>query len=203
MDDSKLARLLSRRDEPSVLEKEALFERVLAATGQPARRRFAGFLAFAGVAAAAAAVALFVKLREPDEFASRGTTGTSPSVEVVCVKTGAAGRCEADDTVSFDVRTEGNTWYFAAFAMREDEVVWFFPQEDGESIRVEGSAKPALLGQGVRLGDRMRPGAYDIVAVFSREPLRRNDIKARLGQDLLGRSGIEVLRRPLVVEPGL
>jgi hypothetical protein len=185
-----------------VLEKEALFERVLATSGSGRRRSFAGWLVSAGLAAACAAgLLVFARTRNPDEFSARGMAEQGPSVDIICVETGAARRCRAGGTLAFDVRASEADWYFAAFSVRDNQVVWFFPAEGEESVRVEGGGKPSLLKDGIRLTDHMTPGTHEVFMVFSRVALRRKDIKAKLGDDLRGREGIEVVRQSFLVEP--
>ena len=71
MDDHDLARLLSGRAEPSVLEKEEVFERVHAKT-RAAPRRWSRRVALAGAGAAAAAAAWLALPAAPPEFVGRG-----------------------------------------------------------------------------------------------------------------------------------
>ena len=192
--DETVARLLSRRNAPSVLEKEQQFERIFAAvSARPRWQRWAP-LAGAGLAVAAA-LALWV--RTPD-FASRGAALTSePEFRALC-----AVPCKQGGTLAFELDAPGGPHYFAAFAQRADgAIVWYLPDADAPSQALSRDAKSLVLDRGVQIGSEQPPGSYEIYGVFSSRALTRSEIKRALGNDLRGREGITVVRRHIQVEP--
>lgn len=198
MDDRDLARLLSGRREPSVLEKEEVFARVLdqlEPRARPRRVRWA-IAAALTVAAAAAALLLRVQLQEGGEqFAARGGQARKPALRALCVETGQQGACPAHGTLAFELEPQGYG-YAALFARAEDgSLTWYFPRADGQSLSLHG-ARGLPLRQGVRLGDSQPPGRYELVLVLSRAPLARAEVKARLA----GGSDVLVISQPLVVQ---
>src|SRR5262245_4540253 len=103
MDEHELARLLSGRAEPSVLEKEGVFERAYATTRAGSSRRTSWIVgAGAAAAAAAAAVWLVLPVAQP-EFAGRGAIESRPALHVMCLETGRKGVCAAGGRLAFEV----------------------------------------------------------------------------------------------------
>jgi hypothetical protein len=200
VDDEELARLLSGRDGPSVLEQEAGFERLLGKLGRrPAPVRWRLWLP--GVAAlAAAAAAVLLMVREPaPELVARGGQAREPALSVLCVEHGAAGRCPSGGRLAF-VAEPGGFDYLALFARRGDGlVIWYFPSADGQSVPLaDRSGKP--LSHGIKLGEDQPPGSYELVGVFSRRPLTRAAIKRELGAALESGAQHRVVRQTLIVE---
>jgi hypothetical protein len=207
MEPKQLARLLSGRNEPSVLEKEALFERIVTA-GEPRRRHrptFAMMVAvFTSMAGAVAATALVLHFRTPadPELQSRGKATAVPTVRLACLETAQAGTCRLGDTLAFEIGgLPTDRRHFAAFARRADGVViWYFPTADGQSEPVNSTS--GLLKQAVRLGPPHVPGPYQIVVVFSRMPMTRADIKKALEASPTPADGILVLERAMLLREG-
>lgn len=202
MDDRDLARLLSGRDGPSVLDQEADFEQLMHELdrGRPPVR-WALWLPAAG-ALAAAALALLVFMKQPavDEFAARGGQAGAPAVQALCVEDGAAGRCPSGGRLAF-AATAGGYRYLALFARRSDGlVIWYFPSAEGQSVPIAGQAGD-LLKRGIQLGDDQPPGRYELFGVFSTGPMTRDQIKRALGDELKSGAAHRVVRGSLIVEP--
>jgi len=196
MDDRDLARLLSGRPEPSVLEKEEVLERVLreVAPRRSPRRALWG-LAAAAVAAAALGLLALVRLQDdPEQFAARGGEA-QPSLRVVCVETGQLGSCPARGTLAFEL--DPQRYGYAALFARDaaGAITWYFPAAEEQSLAVN-DARGQPLRQGIRLGDSQPPGRYELVLVLSNAPLRRAEVKARLA----GGDDVKVVRQTLIVQ---
>jgi hypothetical protein len=202
-DNRELARLLSGRDGPSILEQEAVLERVLARTVKPPLGR-AVTVSVAVAVAAAAALAAVVRgdLARKAEFASRGALSSAASFDVLCVETGEAGRCPSKGTIGLEIQANERESYFAAFAQASDgTVVWLVPNAGSTSERMEAAGKPMLLDRGIRLDEAWSPGRYEVVGVVSSSPLDRAAIKTLLNDELDKPRGFRVLHRTFVVEP--
>ncbi len=204
MEDPELARLLSGRNRPSVLEKEAAFEQVMARMPGHPRRWLQGMWL---TAAAAAAVVALVWLNAPKpssefgELASRGAAATAQaSFELVCGVRGGAERCVRGDKLGFVVHASAGR-FFAAFARRPDgTLLWYWPALTGKSIPASTLAVLDASSDSVLLDAAHLPGRYTVFGVFSTRPLARQEIERALGPDLRGRTGIDVVERMLVVE---
>jgi hypothetical protein len=196
-DDRDLARLLSGRREPSVLEKEEVLERVLreVAPRRAPRRMAWRFAAAAFAAAALALLALLPWRGGDDEFAARGDDERKPSLRAVCVETGQLGSCPVRGTLAFEL--DAQQYEYAALLARDaaGAITWYFPQSDGRSLPVSG-AQGEPLREGVRLGESQPPGRYELVLVLSHAPLDRSQVKARLADE----RDVVVVRQPLVVQ---
>jgi hypothetical protein len=196
-DDRDLARLLSGRREPSVLEKEEVLERVLHEVApRPASRRVVwGFTAAAFAAAALALLALLPWSGGGDEFAARGGDGRRPSLRAICVETGQLGSCPARGTLAFEL--DAQPYAYAALFARgaAGAITWYFPPADGRNLAVKG-AHGEPLRQGIRLGESQPPGRYELVLVLSHTPLDRAEVRARLTDE----RDVAVVRQTLVVQ---
>jgi hypothetical protein len=208
MEDREIARLLSGRNEPSVLEKEAGFETVMR-TVERGRRRQSGWVLGGILAFAAAAVFVFVRpgSQPVDEFGSRGSG--KGQLALLCVPpataagtpAGEGARCVAGGKLAFEViGAEGQ--YFAAFAKRSDgTIVWYWPTPDGQSLPVASFADKRAPHTAVALDAMHPPGDYQVFGVFSRKPLDRAQLKHALGDDLRGDGSIQVVQRSFSVTP--
>ena len=165
-------RLLAGRSGLSRPEKEAILERVLADVAPRARSRGRLAIGALGLAAAAAGV-LVLRLGAPrDELTARGGD-LPPSFEVSCVPA----PCASGGKLVFDVASTGGAAYFAAFARRDDTLIWYFPSTP------EARSRPlppggGVLDTGIVLGSEHVPGSYRIEGVFSATPLDRAAIRA-------------------------
>lgn len=208
MQPKELARLLSGRNEPSVLEKEAAFATLSRLLVSPRSRQrtlaavLGGILSLSG---AAAAIAFFLPLAShpPDneEFATRGPTDRSPALRLACIAADTSEvPCRVGGTLTFEVSKVPETArFFAAFARRPDgAVLWYFPEPAGRSMELKPT--PHLLSQAVRLGAPHVPGDYEVFAVFSSEPMTRAEIKAALGTNLTPTGPVVLVKRRLSLQ---
>jgi hypothetical protein len=212
--DRELARLLSGRDEPSVLEKEALFERIMtrvAPVRQAKRWPWLGpSLAAAGAAAALVAVLVVRSDRGGEaegsgEFLPRGNLGHSTAghggFELACVADGQPSSCQVGAKLTFWVSATPQTSHFASFGRRQDgAIVWYVPDPGGRSARVARATSPVLLDTAFVLDETHGAGTITVFGVFSAEPLSRAEIKSALGPDLRGDGSVSVVVRTLEVE---
>lgn len=204
-DDRTIARLLSRKNSPSVVEKEAIFERVYERVqGEAAPSRAGGSVRLVWVwalgLAAAAAVALLWPGREPaSELAARGGgEANGVALELSCGRTAAP--CRVAGSLAFELGPAPSTLYFAAFARRQDgTIIWYFPEAEAVGLKVKASSTPHVLERAVTLGPEHTPGHYELFALLSSAPMTRAQLKAALGPDLSGGSELRVLRRSFEV----
>lgn len=219
-----LARLLSGRDEPSVLEKEAALQRVLAQVSPKSRRwpwdvRVGWAAALPALGAAAAAVAMVFYMGDSsqesgNEFQSRGTDA-SASLSIRCVSAGAATAVSADagcargTVMGFAASPPADKPYFAAFSQRSDgTVLWYLPSpgETSEPL-TPGDDGVAVVPRGVPVGGEHSAGTYEVFGVFSSSPLSRAQLREILGPELDGRTDpkrvntVAVARRKLEILP--
>ena len=200
MDDELAARLLSGRNSPSVLQKEALFARIHAQVApRPAFTRWKQ--ASLGFAAALSAAAALLFWPSTPEFATRGGgPSNEPAFRVQCLG-GGESSCRRGSALAFEFAPQAEAQYFAAFARRADgAVVWYFPTANGLSLPVAENGS-FVLDHAVELGAEQPPGHYEVFGVFSPAPLSRAQIKSALGEDLRGTQGVHVVRRSFEVLP--
>lgn len=206
--DRELARLLSGRDEPSILEKEALFERIVAKVEPPRQSRFRLPWLGASVAAAGAVAAVVALLvvrsrglddQHPSEFLARGTQANA-GLELACIEQEKPSACRTGAKLTFWVSAPPDAPHFAAFGRRPDgAIVWYVPDPGGRSLRVEPGTSPALLDTAVLLDDTHGAGPVTVFGVFSASPLSRSELKAALGPELLGDGSVRVIVRALEI----
>jgi hypothetical protein len=210
MASKELARLLSGRNEPSVLEKEALFARVFRNTSPSARSTWRAWgLSFGLITSVAGGMTAAIMLRRPaestslaTEFESRGGGGQAPSVRLACVDETKEVPCALGRTLTFQVaQIPATSRYFASFSRRSDGVVlWYFPTPEGRSEPID-AAQP-ILSQAVRLGAPHTTGDYDVYAIFTTLPRTRAEIKEALGADLTSKNGMLVIKRHMTLRDG-
>src|SRR5262245_46807964 len=184
MEDREIARLLSGRNEPSVLEKEAGFEAVLR-TVERGRRARQGWIMGGVLAFAAAALVVFVApgSKPEDEFTARGNG--QGQLALLCVPPASSAPAEGAHCVSggklaFDV-VGSDGLYFAAFARRGDgTIVWYWPAPEGQSLPVASFADKRAPHTAVMLDAMHPPGDYEVFGVFSKQPLDRERLKHAL-----------------------
>lgn len=218
----QLARLLSGRDEPSVLEKEEHFRQLLqrlpSQSSSVAGSRLARLLvALGGLSLAGAAAGAFLLLRSHStdsqdtfpnagEFASRGATHAqaeagNASVRLTCID--AQGKqlgCAIGRTLLFEFDAIPNEYaFFSAFAQAPDgTTLWYYPDADGQSPALERSN--ALQKRAIRLEPPHAEGEYRIYSIFSRTPVTRADIRASLGSALVSNERLLVVMRAITVQ---
>lgn len=194
--DTELARLLSGRSGPSVLEKEAAFEAVM--QQQPRRRRFAWrAVLWPAVAVAAVALGVLVMPGAPDrpEFGAKGSAQAGLSLS--CVHADAPAPCAPGATLILQV-TAHDRPYFAAFARdAEGTITWYLPAQGERSKRQDG-----LLEQGFLLDPSYDQGTMQVFGVFTDTPMSRAQIKAALNGGLDSTDSVTVLPRTLTLQRG-
>lgn len=190
-----VSRLLSGKDELSVLEKDEILANVLAEVA-PAKKSFwrrpGLLLPLVGVAVALVLIPVVMRAdgasSTVDFFAARGHESRAAAVTLVCpTPEGGIGKgaCQADDKLIFDLSASAGYSFFAAFARGEQgTVIWYFPEaEGGHSLNLEKSLDEGVLDRGVTLGADHPRGRYELYGIFSDEPLTRDLIKDRFSED--------------------
>jgi len=168
--------------EYDAIEQQVL-SRTVTARGQPWRGRSAGIV---GAFALAALIALWVcapSLHTPgaSPFTPKGEARLTSSggLDVTC---GAAPEheCEVGSTLLFLANSAEASGYFGAYAERVDaatpERIWYFPDAQGTSPRVEHGAGTQVLGRGIRIGAEHAACPYRIVLWLTAEPLTRDEV---------------------------
>lgn len=182
------ARLLSKKKDLSVLEKEQIFAQVVhhaAVRGKPSQGRGVFVLRLAsGLAALAVIVAVpvFVNVNRPspqDEFLARGGQSANATYSVKCLGAKGETKCVQGNKLIFEVTPPEEQRYFAAFAKADDgTIIWYFPgDENTKSLKVEENKQRGILAKGIRLGAEHRPGRYELYGIFSSAPLARAQIR--------------------------
>lgn len=194
-DPARLARLLAGRDEPSVLETEALFDRIAEDVApRPWWRRPIAWGALSGLATATAAV--FLVMSPGDEFGTRG--GAQAVLQPHCVVDEATAPCAFGAKLLFDARPPDGEPHFAALAKRPDgTVIWYLPGPEDTSKPL--AAETAVVPTAIRLGEEHPPGTYAVFGVFTKDALTREEIEARVGAQLESSPGVTVVERVLEV----
>ncbi len=212
MDDAELARLLSGRDRPSVLEKEQMLEHIeqeVEREQAASRPRVALRIAAWGAPlAAAAALALwwFAPAREP-ELAARGTAHApqvappvAASLSVRCLRSGAPAPCRRGGALGFVLAGVGERRHFAALSVRADgTVLWYLPAPSERSLELSPGAGEQAVERLIELGDEHAEGHYAVYGVLSDGPLTRAQVRAALGPAREGDGSVTVLRTTLQI----
>jgi hypothetical protein len=206
IDEHDLARLLSGRDRPSVLEKEAVFDAVMREVAPPARPARLRLLLGLGTACGAAALAALLWMPAPrsseDAFTARGASAAGVLV-AHCGEDAAPRVCVAGQTLGLELEPPAGRPYFALFARRPDgAVVWYFPAPGGVSASVAGQRAGALWSEAAVLAADAPHGEYTLVGVFSARPLSRAQIKALFDAEPSPSAEVTVIERALSVEGG-
>jgi hypothetical protein len=200
-DDQLAARLLSGRDEPSVLEQEAIFERVMQRVAPPRRALWRSTWPLA--VAAAAALLLWRPLSggspAADELLARGGA-ESGTLQLGC--SDPAGKtipCSLGMKVDLALTPPRGRRYFALLAQRPDgKLIWYYPKQAGSTPRV--GERVGLYPEAPVLDAKGPAGSYQWVAVFSSQALTRPQLKTRLKGDLTGDPSLTLIRRTLSVQ---
>jgi hypothetical protein len=209
----ELFRLLSGRDRLSRPEKEAIFDAVVDALDRPAPQATRARWFALGIAVALALVLAFV-LRPgqhvvPDEggrpsvheaLVERGVGDAGPQLTLLCGDRPLARACPPGTELGFEVAALGEHRHVAMFATRPDgAVIWYMPAAvDASTQALASDDDVVLVPHRVELGPEHVPGRYEITAVFSAQPLTREDVKAAVREG--SRDGIAIVERELWVQ---
>lgn len=199
MKDRDLARLLSGRAEPSVLEKEAMLDRILTEVEPQRRSRRLRWL-WAAPALAAAALWLLIPRFALDEFAARGPNPPLASFHVICLETGAVGTCPSGGTLAFEVDPRARGFIAVLARATDGRVIWYLPPADGKSWPLR-EAREGVLRHGIKLGSAQPVGRYEVIALLSERPLDRAEIRRELAEPVRRAGPRQVVQVALVVEP--
>ena len=184
------SRLLAGRDRLGRIEKDAIFEQVLAEVA-PAPKRAWWWFALPALAAAALVMLLVWPRAPQEEFTAKGGGEAAASFAPTCA------RCTRDGKLLFDLNGTTGYRYFSAFARGSDgNVIWYVTASD-----LATELESGVLAQTVLLGDEHAPGTYRVFGVFSQTALDRDGVKALF--DDAGRvratPGVEVIEKELVI----
>lgn len=229
LSDPELARLLSGKNEPSVLEKEAALESILAAVEAGPQRadlaersrlfvkRWWLMMAAPAVAAAALLLTLLPKTESVSprhqggapEWAARG--GAVPAaLKLRCVPPSGAGSihappCQTNELLTLRVNPPPGKPYFAAIAIgSDDQLLWYLPAPGGKSERlIPDPSGMATASRAIPMSTHPRGNRqYRVHGVFSEAPLTRQALRTALGPQLEGRRhDIEVIVQELELSP--
>ncbi|MEM8605842.1 MAG: hypothetical protein AAGF92_01955 [Myxococcota bacterium] len=192
----RAARLLSGRNEPSVLERESLARSVIDdAVGQPDKRRHHLWIRLAAAGAVGAAVVTLLVTPLPRDLAPRsGSAGTT--FETIC-RPGPD--CAVGGQLVFRVSNAPQGFeHVAIFAQREDGlVIWYFPTDEREMSATFRDSE--WMDEGVALVGAHAPGLYVIHALVSREPVTRASARALVERG--GDESHELLRTQVTLHP--
>lgn len=169
--DILLNRLLAGRDEPSVVEREALWARIEAdvRAARPKRLWFGGF----GLMAVAAA-ALYVFYAPDPQFGVRG--GDRATLELSCLRDDVPSACAPGATLVLAVGVPESKPYVSAFLERPDRTIeWISPAPGERSAPLDASKTIGVL-----LRDEHPPGESVAVLVFTPGPVSREAVKRGL-----------------------
>lgn len=199
-----LARLLSGKDRPSRLEKEAILADVLAGL-EPARPRPRWGLAWVLAPAMSAALALFLWFGAAQEPAlvARGAA----SFQTLCAAAATpellvpSATCPRGAQLAFRAGPSAERPYFAAVARdARGNVVWYVPsKEEGRSVDLRAGRRDGVVAVAASLGPEHEADHYEIYGVYSTEPLDRAAIRAILEASMQGAetAGATVVKRSL------
>lgn len=200
------ARLLSGRDEPSVLEQEAILEQVLRRV-EPPRARARSIWGAAALVAAAACALLWSSVRTPSgdtgELAVRGGEGAhAGSFAIACLgPNGAQSRCLPGMKLSLELQPPSGRPFFALLARRPDgAMIWYFPKPDAPMPFLGAQQAGAPWSEAPVLERAAPAGSYTWYGVFAERALSRSELRAALGDDLHGGTELTVLERTTQLE---
>jgi hypothetical protein len=158
------SRLLAGRDRLGRVEKDAIFEAVLAQTAAKPKRAW-WWIAMPAFAAVAIALIVLWPRTKQDDFTARG--GGAP----VAMFAPSCSDCARGAKLAFDLQGTTGYRYFAAFARSSDgDVVWYFTGKDLATSLVRGVLDETVVLDAI--------GTYRIYGVFSQQALDRDAIKA-------------------------
>lgn len=182
------SRLLAGRDRLGRVEKDAIFEQVLAEVAP--RRRAWWWFALPAFAVAALVLVLVWPRTAADEFTAKGSGEAAASFTPSC-----GGPCTRGGKLLFDLQGTTGFRYFSAFARGADgNVIWYATGRDLSTALESG-----VLDESVLLGDEHAPGTYRVFGVFSQTPLDREGVKALFDDAGNVRAGATVIEKELVI----
>lgn len=190
-----LNRLLSGGDGLAAADKEEVLQAVLGKT--PRRRRpwaASAVWRWAGLGALATSLLLFLYQQRTDsEFLARGVAKSSMSLS--CTRGGEPSACRQGSHLLFKLSPRGAR-YFSVLAFGPgDKTLWYFTGLDLTQLPESG-----VMEQAAVLGPEHGEGTFEIVGVFSADPLDKGLIRGILeGKE--PPKGTEILRQELVVGP--
>lgn len=190
-----IPRLLSGRDQLSIVEKEQILDTVLGGVA----RESGGRARWWWLGLPALAMTLAIVIIAP--WRSTSTTTSEFSARGGDQLFAAFAPVQSNGKLLFDVHGTTGYRYFAAFSRRTDgTILWYFPTPSGTSLDLATQPATGVLDQGIVLGDEHQPGTYRVYGVFSREPLTRDAIKAQFDDTALSAGpNTKVIATELVV----
>jgi hypothetical protein len=163
--------------------RDRIFDAVATEVGARAQGRRAWVprwsFALGGLAAAAAAIALFVVPRDHaggDGMRAKGVPGgAAPALELACAG-GTLAACPVGSTLLFAVG-EAQDGFLAAYAEPRPagERVWYF-SADGAAPAVHAAPGLQPAGKGIRIGPEHAPGDYVVHVLLTRAPRSREEV---------------------------
>ena len=192
----RAARLLSGKNEPSVLERESLARSVLddtAAKADGGRGRLRLRLAAAAIVGAAAVLLVVIAL--PNDLTPRsGQVGTS--FETIC-RPGPD--CTVGGQLVFRVSNAPEGFeHVAIFARRKDGlVIWYFPTDEYQMSTTFTDSE--WMDEGVALVGEHDPGLYIVHALVSTKPVTRATVRQMV--EAGGNESHELLRTEVMLHP--
>ncbi|HET6584162.1 MAG TPA: hypothetical protein VFG69_11955 [Nannocystaceae bacterium] len=203
-----LFRLLGTPDRLSRPEKEAILADVLA-TVEPraAHARRSNWWAIVFACAVAAGLVLVIRPPSPtafedDAFSARGVGDAAPQLAILCGDRALERACAAGSELGFEAAALGELRHLSMYAKRSDgPVIWYLPATaDGRSLALDREHETVLVDRRVTLGPEHLPGRYRLVAVFSAEPLDREQVKDAVRGHTPRSRDIAIVERELWVE---
>lgn len=208
--DRLAARLLSRKNQLSRPEKEAIFDGVMQRlpdgdrpwTFGSARNKWLLLSGLGGAALATAMMFLFVLPRVGDspEFAKKGAAPSGPTLRLACAEAGRAGPCAQGRTILFEASGYGSRRHFAAFARRDDgTVIWYFPDAAAAlTLTLSDDGSGRALKKGIAIGAEHTAGRYVVYGLFFEQPRTRPEIRTLMAKDVAG--DFTLIEQELVIE---
>jgi hypothetical protein len=197
-DETKMDRLLGGENSLSQPEKEELFEDVYAEV-EPSesgedregetQKTAPSWTSYAAVAAAVLLVtmAAWAPLKDfltqsDSQFRARGTS--IATYETVCLDSNnQKSPCRIGDRLVFKVTAPGFS-HFAAFAKSGDgPTIWYFPSEASKTSYSLTNSDKKVIDKGIELSTPHEPGTYKVWGIFSKEPLKRSEIRTSIQSD--------------------
>jgi hypothetical protein len=152
---------------------------------------------WAPIAAAAAAVVLFMVIPKQDEFGARGTG--DGSIEAICLDDSGAPStpCHVSGTLQLRYTAKAARYLFVFGKTEQGELLWYTPTPAApESVRVPAAPNGATLPFSTRLAVNHRPGRVRIYALFTAEPVALSDVEKNPDRYTAQTTPIEIVIAP-------